>query len=292
MNVDSLKEIITQNYEIEPIINIEKTSNDNGKTFYINSENKKYVIKLNDRPDFVQLYEKIESVLTGLGYIQSKIVKTNKNELLTAESAVLYTFLHGESHKKLNISQTANAIKYIKHFNSALLNVPFDPQEIKELNIWDKAKSLDFLINHFEYKHLSLEDSYILLLNKAIKILSDNMSLLSKIPKQLIHSDLGPDNFLFQNDNVYSIIDFTPEYENEIYSLCQFCYWNYHWISIESEQLINDCLKIYYQRNASEIEKEIFNIFMVKAALFRIAGVIMAGNVNLENRFNILKRIL
>ena len=115
---------------------------------------------------------------------------------------------------------------------------------------------------------------------------------MEKAPKQLIHSDLGPDNFLFNGDDVYSIIDFTPEYENEIYSLCQFCYWNYFWISIENEQLINDCLKIYYQRNASEVEKKIFNIFMVKAALFRVAGVIMAGNKNLDNRFNILKRVL
>jgi len=292
MTLDSLKEIITRNYEIEPIINIEKTSTGSGNTFYVDTKSEKYIIKVNDRPDFVRLYGKIESVLTELGYTQSRIIKTNRNELLTSESAVLYTFLHGESHKNLNITQVENAIKYIKHFNSALLNVPFDPQEIKELNIWDKVKSLDFLINYFEYKHLPLEESKILLLTKAIQILSDNMSLLSKIPKQLIHSDLGPDNFLFQNDNVYSIIDFTPEYENEIYSLCQFCYWNHFWISIENEQLISDCLKIYYQRNASKTEKKIFNAFMVKAALFRIAGAIMAGNKNLDNRFNILNRVI
>jgi Ser/Thr protein kinase RdoA (MazF antagonist) len=172
-----------------------------------------------------------------------------------------------------------------------LLDVPFVPEEIKEFNIWDKAKSLDFLINRFEYKNLSLEQSNILLIEKAIQILSDNIDMLLKIPKQLIHSDLGPDNILFKNDSVYSIIDFTPEYENEIYSLCLFCYWNHFWNSTGGDSLEN-WLKIYYDRTVSKTEKELFQILMIKAALFKIAGALMSGKMDLTNRFNILNRIV
>ena len=245
--------------------------------------------------DVVTIYNKVESVLTEKGYILSKIIKTNADELLTQESVVLYTFIFGEIYKNLTKRQTENAIKYIKKFNTGLSDIIFDPQEIKDLDVWDKAKSLDFLINHFVYTYFPLEDENIMLIKKAIQTLTNNKKILSEASKQLIHADLGPDNFIFKNDEVYSVIDFTPEYENELYSLCQFCYWNYYWVSTEDkedERLMDDLLKTYYDRKALDTEKEFFKILMIKASLFRIAGPLMNGNINLEKRFDILKRVI
>lgn len=236
------------------------------------------------------IYDKIEPILTGLGYFQAKIVRTVKNELMTPQNAVLYSFLRGEVYETLTISQIKNAVKYLSRFNSDLANVPFAPAEIREQNSWDKAKSLDYLINEFDYRQFSIEQSNITLITKSIQILENNMDTLLAAPKQLIHSDLGPDNFIFENDNVSSIIDFTPEYENELYSLSQFCYWNCYWTSIENEQLAGELLKTYYQRDVLNAEKELFNMFMIKSALFRVAGPLMAGNTNLNKRFDILRR--
>ena len=116
------------------------------------------------------------------------------------------------------------------------------------------------------------------------------MDIFSEAPKQLIHSDPGPDNILFNGDSVYSIIDFTPEYENEIYSLCQFCYWNFYWRGAEIRS--DNWLNLYWQRETSTAEKRLFQLYMVKAALFRVAGPLMAGNTNLEQRFDILEQIV
>lgn len=272
MELALIEKHITRNYNIEPIMATEKTSQGSGNTFYIDTQSEKYVAKFNERLDFTLIYDKIEPILTGLSCFQAKIIRTAKNELMTPQNVVLNSFLHGEVYETLTIPQIKNAVRYLRRFNSYLAKIPFIPSEIKELNNWDKAKSLDCLINEFDYRYFSIEQSNITLIAKSIKILENNMDTLLAAPKQLIHSDLGPDNFIFKNDDVYSIIDFTPEYENELYSLCQFCYWNCCGPSIEGEQLTNELLKIYYQRDVLNAEKECFNMFMVKSALFRVAG--------------------
>lgn len=58
------------------------------------------------------------------------------------------------------------------------------------------------------------------------------------------------------------------------------------------EQLTNELLKIYYQRDVLNAEKECFNMFMVKSALFRVAGPLMEGNANLNKRFDILRKVI
>ena len=281
MDLASLSGIITHNYEIEPILGIEKTLNGSGNTFHVNTESANYIAKQNERLDFILLYDKVESILSKSGYVQSKIIRTVKNELITPESVALYTFLHGIIYKTLTMSHLENALIYMKQFNAVLLKVPFASSELQIINNWDKAKSIDFLINHFQYRCFPIKQEDILLM--------DNQGILAKAPKQLIHSDLGPDNFVFQNDAVYSIIDFTPEYENELYSFCQFCYWNYFWFSMQNKRLIEEWLRIYYQRDISKGEKELFNLLMIKTAIFRIAGSLMAGNMALDKRFDILK---
>ena len=288
----SIAENILKNYDIKPIIKIEKTQKGSGNTYYIETAKEKYVAKLNERRDFVFLYHKIVATLTKLNHVLSKIIRTKTGDLMTSEALVLYSFLSGETHDTLTTSQTGSALRYIKRFNSDLMNVPFTPSEIMEFNDWDKAKSLDFLVNHFRYNHFPLNEYNISLITKAIQILKENLTIFSGLPKQLIHSDLGADNFIFINDGTCSIIDFTPEYEHEIYSLCQFCYWNFYWLLQKNEKLIDDWLEFYYQRQLSKSEKELFNFYMVKAALSRIAGPLIAGKINLDKRFAILERVI
>jgi len=291
MNADLLKNIF-DNYNIGPIVCINPTSSGSGNTYYVETNNDKFIAKLSERPDFVSLYNKVQPILSEQGFIQSKIVRTKESGLMTLNSMVLYTCLTGDTYNKLDMQQIRDAIRYMKNYNMALLSVPFTPIEIKEINNWDRAKSLFFLVNDFEYVNLDLGEININRLSKAIQILRRNSSLLNEIEKQLIHTDLGPDNFIYKSNKVQSIIDFTPEYENEIYSLCQFCYWNYLWLETDDPDLLDDWLSVYHQRGVSRIEKEVFYTLLVKASLFRVAGILLSiKEKNKINSSSLIKRM-
>lgn len=298
----NLSQILVRNYNIEPIIKIEKTENGSGNTYFVESELGKYIAKTNERIDFVNIYDKVQLELNGNNILQSKIIRTNEDMVITEEGLVLYEFINGNNSKTLNEKQLINAIKYIAKYNEALRRVPFNEEEIEFKNHWDSARSIDFITNEFP-NHLIEAD--IDIENKkniydAIEISSKNKEKMLKQNKQLIHSDLGPDNFMIKNDEIISIIDFTPEYNHELYSLCQFIYWNYLWDnqSINKEQ-INSYLRIYNNNDNQKDEITILYLLLIRTALYRIIGRLMEmlkknieDYTTLKRRFKILGELL
>jgi len=279
MSVLKILKNISDHYQISSILTISPTAYGSGeKTFVVETRDAKYIAKLNERPDVVTLYDKIRPVLIERGFVQSKIVRTKANRLMTADSMVLYTFLDGAAHKKLDTLQTQNAIRYMKKFNAALSAVPFSPAELHEMNGWDKAKSLSYMINDFDYTRFGFGQNDLGRLDRAIHILKSNDLLLDQTKKQLIHADLGPDNFMFNSGEVLSIIDFTPDFEHELYALCQFCYWSYLWPKTNDPDQLANWLETYYQRNVSKAEKKLFYTLLIKTALFRIIGRLLSEN--------------
>ena len=53
-----LHEIIEKNYDLGHIIKIEKTKN-GSKAFLVETKRQKYIAKINERIDFVHIYEKV-----------------------------------------------------------------------------------------------------------------------------------------------------------------------------------------------------------------------------------------
>ncbi|MCQ4923575.1 phosphotransferase [Tissierella carlieri] len=297
-----LYEIIENDYSIGSIIEIEKTKHGSGNTYFVETNRKEYIAKINERMDFVHIYDKVQKLLNEMNLLQSCIIKTNCGGVMTSEGVVLYEFIDGDSCTILTKSQSENAIRYIRKYNKALSLIPFKIEELDVKNHWDKARSIDFIINEFSNYLIELEidtqdKKYIY---DAINMLSKNKSRITDKNKQLIHSDLGADNFIFKDDKVISIIDFTPEYNHEVYSLCQFIYWNYLWnTSNINKDDINNYLKIYNFDDDINIEKDAFYLLLLNAALYRIVGPLIDKlNRNnkdykgLKKRFFILKEVL
>lgn len=111
---------------------------------------------------------------------------------------------------------------------------------------------------------------------------------------------MGADNFIFKDDKIISIIDFTPEFNHEVYSLCQFIYWNYLWNTTDiNKNKINNFLRIYNEDSEINIENDIFYILLLNAALYRIVGPLLDmfnRNINdfsgLKKRFSILAELI
>ncbi len=232
---------------------------------------------------------------------QSKIIKAKHGLNITTEGIVLYEFIDGDIYKSLNQLQLQNAVKYIKKCNEALKTVPFNKDEIKARNHWDQARSIGFITEEFPkyLPEMNIESEDKRNISEAIRILTENNEKIAALQCQLIHADLGPDNIIFKGDEVISIIDFTPAYGHELYSLCQFIYWTYLWgnQSYHKEE-IAEFYRLYSFNNIGD-EMEIFDLLLLKAVLYRIIGpfldMLNKNDIDydgLTKRFTILKELM
>ncbi|QVK19077.1 phosphotransferase [Mycoplasmatota bacterium] len=281
--MNKIETIIKKDYTLHPL-RIEKVESGSGSTYLIKTFKNQYIGKLNNRKSIINIYEKVEPILNKQGINQCKVIRSNKN-LLTVNDFVLYTYIPGYTYHQFNPIQEKNALLYMKKYHQILKTVPFVEDELPLENHWDKMRSIDYLIN--ELTPITNDKD----IHKGIDILSQYKYVLKNLPKQLIHSDLGPDNFIFNQDEVISIIDFTPDYNHELYSLGHFIYWNYLWDNhnIQKIDLLN---YFHYYKEYSDLE-DIFLIILLHVALIRILGVLMIDHKKkINKRLDILRQLL
>lgn len=271
-----IKDYIEKHFGLT-VIKIIPTAKGSGRTFNVTTNNGNYIAKSSVRSDYLTIHQKAQPILEKAGFKQDRVIF--HDELLT-----LYEWLDGDGSGALTPERMRNAILYTKRYFDALKTLPVDEIEIKRMNAWDDAKSLGFLLDEFPN---CAEYATAPCIHAAIKRLSAHRELLDKLPKQLIHGDLGADNFLFIDDEVNAIIDFTPETAPDLYGICQFLYWNVLWQEGNSSSL-HQWARVYSDR----IEFELFDILMIQAALFRVVGPLLNGYVNLDKRMMLLECLL
>lgn len=239
-----------------------------------------YVYKPAGRADFVRVQDRMQRALNERGHLQARVIPTRTGQLITSDGHTLLEFIPGEVPERFSQGQLQSVIRYSHSYNRALSSVPFAPEELAQDSIWDKAKSLDFICSQAEsagyLAALDGADSH--LLSQAICLLRDQTTLLQALPQQLVHSDLGPGNVVFAGERVRTIIDFTPDYQHELYSLAQLLYWTclYEWDDASLERL-KAALPIYYGGDGALTEQNKFLLFiqLIKACLFRVIGPLL-----------------
>lgn len=293
----NLYEIITHNYSIPPIISIVPTEKGSGNSYLITTKEKAYIAKTEERTDFLYLYEKIYNELIENNFYASLLIKTKNKRLYTKERISLYEYLEGDTLDVLDFTQMKNALFYIHKLNRVFKNIPISPLEIDVKNVWDYAKSIEFMEGPFSQNYLPhIAGEHKVQLTNAINILVINKKKIAQLSCQLIHSDLGADNFLFCKNDVLSVIDFTPEYANEWYSICQFLYWNLFW---RNDNVTWGEVDLYLTSYENNYSRDTIQLLLVKAALYRIAAPVAdmldrggTAYLRLRKRFDILKNIM
>ena len=294
-----MMKILKDEYNIKSINSITEPKTGSGNTLLIKTNNGNYVLKKNERDDFVKIYYKVQMNLNQKGFVQSKII-LNKNDKLKTANYVLYEMINGKTINEFNDKQLMYCLNYLSKYNKELKKVSFCESEIKQLNNWDIAKSLNYMINIFreELSFYISNKKYQNILRNAVECLTVHKQFLTNNEKQLIHSDLGIDNFLFNGDRVVSVIDFTPEYEHEYYSVCQFFYWNF--LYKENDYIhdsVNKVLKLYLNRKANDDDRFMFNLLLLKACLFRVIGPLLNSkskdlSVGLQKRIMLVDKVV
>lgn len=296
MKNENLLRILQEEYQIGTVEQVFSAEYGSGKTYIVSANNVLYVAKENERADFVQIYATVQGLMRDNGLHASQIIPTRCGRLMAHGNTVLYQYMKGKAYRKLNHIQSVNAVLYIKKLNHILRQMPFNGTKISMVNHWDQAKQYEYLAERF----LSAYGRYFTTAQKQVLVdatayLKEQKYIYDKLDRQCIHSDLGPDNFLFINDSVLTIVDFTPEYANELYSLCHFVYWNY--MCQHDTISHNEIIAILKSYSGNEtVSYAEFIVLLIYCCVFRIAGSVMdnisRGSTdlsNLNNRFERLK---
>ncbi len=186
------------------------------------------------------------------------------------------TFIEGVSYKRISDTSLPPVIEYIKSYLEQLALLPPGAVLLEESGPWDRAKSLSYLTRELPY--IVAEKGFPNELNKPVQWASKRLlayaPLLSDFKKQLIHSDLGPDNILFNEKSVQAIVDFTPDFNNPWFAYCQFIYWNELWFT---KEVSTERLNLYYKAFKTEehsVSEDLFYAFLLYTALYRLAGAL------------------
>ncbi len=290
----NVEQIINDNYELGRILKITETQFGSGHTFLIETGQSKYVAKIDCNKDEIELYYQIEKDTNTHFIRQAKIILTVDDCPITKEGLIIYEYISGVTLKVLTGDLEIEAVKLIKRFNECLQSISIKCFNFGQYSEWNKLKSLDYLCDETCTKilDLNLDPKLISEVNESINLLKTYRDRLLECDQQLIHADLGADNFIVEHSQISATIDFTPDINNEFYALAQFVYWNYLWNTQEIDlKKLNSYLEHYLERVIKPPDLEIYYMNLLYASIYRLVGYCLTLNESSKNTPALEKRM-
>lgn len=268
-----IEKLVKLYYKIGIIVDLRKTVFGSGNTFVIKTESERYIAKLNNKANEIEIYNRVQKQLLLSGVNQPRIILTKYKKLIAPHGLVLYEYIQGDTFSHFDKDMEEKALRYIFKYNQELKNVQFEGCELLVQNDWDRIKSLDYICNEVPQRiiDLKIKQEWKEALLDGIEVLTKYKEQLGKLDKQIIHSDLGADNFLVLNNEICAIIDFSLEINHELYSLAHFIYWNYMWSEKELEKKVIDRYINNYYGYINNANKDAY-LLLLRASLFRVLG--------------------
>lgn len=266
------------------------TKHPSKEVWLIKTDDEVYVLKDNQRFDYLQVENEANKYLYKSHITTREIIKNTSGYLCTGQFA-LFTYVPGSYKDSFSLDEIESSLVFLAEYNKALRNVPY--MELDVISELDEVKDLNYLVNELPNKidRFLITDDNKELLKSAVNVLKDNYLELKKLPKQLIHADLGADNFLFYKNYIYSIVDFTPDYDSEEFTLAQYIYWCiYHSDNWNHDKI--DIIKSIYLAKSGLKDDGLLYPLLIKAALLRIVPNLLEFNNVTEKRYEFLKFLL
>jgi homoserine kinase type II len=164
------------------------------------------------------LYEQVAHALSHAGIRQAMPLRTTAGSPVSESGLVVHEFLPGTAYPSPSPAQTLATMRHIGAYHAALRTVPFSPGAE---TLWTRVTAPGYLLA--ELPGLRLGDA----VEAALDRLAAALPMISALPRQLVHGDIGPDNVLMDGDDVVAIIDFTPHHQPVLFAVASAIYW-YH----------------------------------------------------------------
>jgi Ser/Thr protein kinase RdoA (MazF antagonist) len=244
-----------------------------------------YVLKPAYRMADVELYAQVAAQLTARGIRQPRVEPTRSGGHVTSSGYFLQELLPGVSPSRPTPAQTAAAMRHVAAYHLALgeLALGYEPDHG---SIWVRVTDPGFLLAELPGLLAShgLADPASLPasppgsppgspVDAALDYLRRSRPGLAALPRQLVHGDIGPDNFLMAGDDVVALIDFTPHWQPVLFAAATALYWFhvYGQPHVSAGQLRASMATMAELRPWTEAELALWPASLVLEALRRLA---------------------
>ena len=274
-------------FGLGPVQRLESITQGNARTYRLQTSQGVFFIKpAHQQPEeWLALYGVTERLLNAQGVRQARMMLTPGGSPASARGYSAFEFLPGEAVRAPNGRQFEAHVVHLAAYNRALRLVPIDPEMVSFLtqpaDLWRRAASLEYMLDRFRLDPaaLGISERVAQTTRAATDALSAWRPRLQRLSRQLVHSDIGPGNVLYDNDRVVAIVDFTPAYEPHAYALCISLFWHCVFDQPEDTALarIAVAVRIYSAHHVlSAEERACLYALMVRATAYRLFARLLA----------------
>lgn len=146
--------------------------------------------------------------LGAYGVRQPEVIRTRSGQMVTPNGYFLQEFLAGEPELEPSGAQVRAAMRALGSLHVALARLALSYEPDRD-SVFVKVTDPGFLIVELPglLRHYGLATGAA---GPAIACLFEHQAALGALPRQLVHSDIGPDNVLLDGEQVVAIIGFAP----------------------------------------------------------------------------------
>jgi Ser/Thr protein kinase RdoA (MazF antagonist) len=230
-----------------------------------------YLLKPVYRRGDVELQAQVARLLTARGIQQQAVLPTATGQFVCSTGYALLAWVAGSVLTDPTPAQVAAAMRHVGDYHVALgeAGVGYQPDET---SLWVRVADTEFLVDRLPglLEHHELADADT---GFAIRYLDRSRADLAALPRQLVHGDIGPDNFVMNGDTVVSLIDFTPHWDSLLFAASTALYWfHVHGsASVARQQLVASLAAIGGRRPWTPAELALWEAGLIREALRRLA---------------------
>jgi Ser/Thr protein kinase RdoA (MazF antagonist) len=223
-----------------------------------------------------RLYDEVQRRLSARGVRQARLLHTPDGSVISREGYAVQELLPGEVVLRPTPRQRHRVFAYLSRYDSALADLSVPPELDADDTFWSKTASTSYLVNSLPElleRHIATTAGRAPLID-AIAVVRAALPRMARLPVQLVHGDVGPDNVLLDGDDVVAIIDFTPYHEPPLFSLSTALYWYYVYGKADGADLAGIELSVEsygHLRPWSDLELAMLPAMLVRESLRRFA---------------------
>ncbi len=217
---------IAWEFDLGSVIGAAQLSGGGPEVVRLRTDRGDFVIKRPwDRLD-VELYAAVEVHLNGHGIRQARQLRRPDAELLSSTGHAVQEFLPGTIGDRPDRTRTSNTMTHLAEFDRALAGVEAPAALAARDTVWARVVRTAYLLERLPVLITRRAPAWLdpAPVERLLGALEAGAPALAAEPTQLVHGDLGPDNVLYDGDDVVALIDFTPFHDTVLLGLASAVY--------------------------------------------------------------------
>lgn len=272
--MDPLLATVAEEFDLGTPVRVDATPYGWDQVVRLTTERGVFIVKPARRVREVELYHQVERSLNARGIRQARIFLTSKGSPVGDTGHFVQEALPGTVHDELDDTRTAALLRHLADYDEALRDVAVPHDLTASDTIWTRVVRPDYLRARLPGLVERLGPTWLepAPVTAALTRLASAAHRIAGLPAQLVHGDIGPDNVLYDGDDLVAVIDFTPFHAPRLFGVCAALYWCHLNRARPRPERVRPDFQSYGERSAwSELETDLLPVLLLREALRRLA---------------------